>query len=150
MAVESAKFLESGDIQAVIDGQTVFVPNNPANRMRQQISEWEAEGNTITPWTPPPLPVPESISDRQFFQQLAIMDIISQAEAIAAVATGTLPAIFVTAINALPENQQFSARMLVQGATTFNRNNQFVSYFAAFQGMTSAQVDDLWRNAAEL
>ena len=42
--------LISGDnisIKATIDGETLFVPIDPANRHYQAIQEWVAEGNTI-------------------------------------------------------------------------------------------------------
>ena len=34
-------------ITATIDGQTISVPLDPANRHYQAIQEWVAEGNTI-------------------------------------------------------------------------------------------------------
>ena len=36
-------------ITAVIDGETLFVPLDTANRHYQAILDWVAEGNTITP-----------------------------------------------------------------------------------------------------
>ena len=42
--------LISGDnisIKATIDGETLFVPIDSANRHYQAIQEWVAEGNTI-------------------------------------------------------------------------------------------------------
>jgi len=95
-------------------------------------------------------PVPSQISDRQFFQQLAVMDLISEAEAIAAVSTGTLPAAMAGFIDQLPAEQRFAARMALQGATTFVRSNPLVETFGAMQGMTPEQVDDLWRAASLL
>ena len=38
---------ENSCINAVIDGETMFVPLDPANRHYQAIQEWVAEGNTI-------------------------------------------------------------------------------------------------------
>ena len=35
------------NIKAVIDGKTMYVPLDPANRHYQAIQEWVAEGNTI-------------------------------------------------------------------------------------------------------
>ncbi len=94
--------------------------------------------------------VPEEISDRQFFQQLSIMGLISEEEAEAAVSTGTLPPAMLVFIGQLPTEQQFPARMLLKGATSFRRSNPFVSEFGAMQGMTSSEIDDLWRAAAAL
>ena len=38
---------EKDHIEAVIDGQQMSVPIDPANRHYQAIQEWVAEGNTI-------------------------------------------------------------------------------------------------------
>tara|TARA_R110000803_G_scaffold82915_1_gene149083 strand:+ start:327 stop:500 length:174 start_codon:yes stop_codon:yes gene_type:complete len=35
------------NIKATVNGQTMFVPIDPANRHYQAILEWVAEGNTI-------------------------------------------------------------------------------------------------------
>lgn len=94
--------------------------------------------------------VPAEISDRQFFQQLAVMGLITEDEAIAAVATGTLPPAMVGFIDQLPAEQRFAARMALQGATTFLRSNPLVATFGAMQGMTSDDIDNLWRAAFAL
>lgn len=44
-------FNETGSIVVEIDGTTYFVPDDMSNRYRQMIAEWEAEGNTIPPYT---------------------------------------------------------------------------------------------------
>ena len=49
------------------------------------------------PEASPTAPVPDIISDRQFFQQLAILGLINEAEALAAVGPGTMPATLRTA-----------------------------------------------------
>ena len=64
-------YTESGSISATIDGILMTVPDDPANRHRQMIAEWEfdAEGNrvnTIPAYVPPPPPEPsdDEIIDR--------------------------------------------------------------------------------------
>jgi hypothetical protein len=52
--IESVQYDKNGAIVAVIDGKKLFIPDKPGNRHRQMIAEWEAQGNTITPYTPPP------------------------------------------------------------------------------------------------
>ena len=53
MDITSAQYRRNLDntanenIKAVIDGETMFVPLDPANRHYQAIQEWVAEGNTI-------------------------------------------------------------------------------------------------------
>lgn len=98
----------------------------------------------------PPLPVPDEISRRQFFQQMAVAGLISQTEAIAAVKAGEIPAALMAFVTSLPAEVQFAAEMLIIGATTFHRSHPLVEAFGTLQGLSSAQVDDLWRAAAVL
>lgn len=96
-------------------------------------------------------PVPARISDRQFFHQLAKMDAITKQEAKDAVKTGAIPAAMQGVIDSLPTaDERFDAEMLLSGAVEFQRNHPLVAVFAASQGWTSEQVDDLFRNAAKL
>lgn len=48
-------FTENGSIDATIAGVRMTVPNDPSNRHRQMIAEWEAKGNTIPAYVPPPV-----------------------------------------------------------------------------------------------
>ena len=52
MNVTSARYIQGLDgtnvsVKAVIDGETLFAPLDPANRHYAAILEWVAEGNTI-------------------------------------------------------------------------------------------------------
>jgi hypothetical protein len=96
----------------------------------------------------PPAPIP-TISDRQFFQQLAIEGIISQDEALASNAA-VIPAPLLNIINAMPADQQFAAKMIVSGATTFERGNPMTIAIGTAYGMTSDQIDAFFRAAASL
>jgi hypothetical protein len=99
---------------------------------------------------PPPEPSkPVSISRRQFFQQLAINTVISEADALKAQA-GVIPPAMDALIAAMPEDRQFSARMLVAGAANFNRTDPLVAEIGAAYKWTSAQIDKLWADAAKL
>lgn len=96
-------------------------------------------------------PVPKLISDRQFFQQLAVLGTITRQEAKDAVKTGEIPAVLQTVINNIYDAEdRFSAEMLMSGAVEFRRDHALVTYFAEFMGWTSDQVDDLFRAAAAL
>lgn len=98
----------------------------------------------------PPAPLPATISDRQFFQQLAIAGAISQAEALAAVKTGDIPANLQKVIDALPPDDKFNAEMLLSGATVFDRAHPMTGALGAAMGWKADQVDALWRAAAAL
>lgn len=97
----------------------------------------------------PALPCPQSISDRQFFQQLAVAGIITEADALASNAA-VIPAALLTIIEAMPADQQFAAKMLVSGATVFERNHPMTLAIGAARGMSSEQIDDFFRAAAAL
>lgn len=101
---------------------------------------------------PPPiaLPVPEEISDRQFFEALATVGLIPRVEAIAAVSVGAVPTAMEVFFAGMDEDAEFKARMLLQGAIAFHRHHPLVEAFGATQGMTAEQIDDLWRMAASL
>ena len=115
---------------------------------------WLYDGGKFSPPAEKPTSdvplVPDIISDWRFFQQLAVAGMITQTEALEAVKTGDIPAAMEAFINTLPADQQFSARMVLCGATQFSRSHPLVAEFAAANGMTSDQVDDLWIKAAKL
>lgn len=132
------------------DADNAYIPADPENVDYQEYLAWVADGNTPTPYTPPVI-VPGVISDRQFFQQAAVAGIITQAEAIAAVATGTIPSMLQTIIDGLPDaDQKFAATMLLAGATQFERNHPLTVAVGAHLGLTTAQVDDFFIAAAQL
>ena len=99
----------------------------------------------VEPPPPPPAPVPASISDRQFFQGLALQTIITQDEALAAVKTGDLPPLIAAYVAELPDAEKFSAEMLLSGATVFERAHPFTARFGLAMGWTDVQLDDFWR-----
>ena len=108
---------------------------------------------TATPVAPPPEPVPEEISDRQFFQALWEEGHISYEEAVAAVETGTIPATmegFIALLESYDEIGAKKARLLLKGATEFKRSNYIVPVFGSMYGMGENQIDELWRMAAVL
>jgi len=92
------------------------------------------------------------ISDRQFFQALAMMKppIITPEEALAAVRTGTIPEAFNHLMDGMDEQTHFVTEMLLSGATQFERDHPLVPKFGEAFGWTNDQIDDLWRMAAAL
>lgn len=98
----------------------------------------------------PPTPAPSTISDRQFFQQLARLGVIAEAEALAAVGPGEVPAALSAMIDTMPEAERFPARMLLTGATQFDRNHPLVPMFAAAFGWSTDDINTFWTAAASL
>ncbi|WP_037069309.1 hypothetical protein [Rhizobium favelukesii] len=114
---------------------------------------WGYTGGAFIPPPAPVLPVdvPAEISRRQFFQVLANRQLISKGEALTAVTAGTLPAALDALVSQiLDEDIEWEARMLFAGAQTFNRSNGFVDFFGAMQGMSTVDLDQLWRDASVL
>jgi hypothetical protein len=94
---------------------------------------------------------PRLISDRQFFQALALQGAITQEEALAAVRSGAIPAAMQAFIDAIADQeQQFGATMLLSGAVEFDRNHPLVESFRRAMGWTVQHTNDLWRLAATL
>jgi hypothetical protein len=94
--------------------------------------------------------IPMTISDRQFYQQIAVLGLITDAEALAAVKTGDIPATLQGLISALPADDQFAATMLLSGAVEFKRAHPLTVAFGAAMGWTSEQLDNLWVEASKL
>lgn len=103
-------------------------------------------------WMMEPLPeVIPNISDRQFFQQAAIEGFITQEEALAAVQTGTIPASLQAIVDTIQDpNEKFAAKMLLAGATTFQRNHPLTEAVGQAFGKTSEQVNTFFKDASLL
>lgn len=130
------------DTVAITEAQWLEFINN------QGLRKWN--GSEVVTYTPPPAPVvPQSISDRQFFQQLAVQGIITEDQALAANAA-VIPAPLVALIDAMPADQQFGAKMIVSGATVFERSNSLTIAIGTAYGMSSDQIDAFFRAAAAL
>lgn len=105
----------------------------------------------VLPLPEAPPPVPSIISDRQFFQQLAVEGTITPAEALAAVRTGELPAALLAILAGIAdEAERFAAEMLLSGATQIERAHPLTDAIGAATGRTPPQIDDFFRAAALL
>lgn len=102
---------------------------------------------TVDPATLPP-PVPPQVSDRQFFQALALNKTITEEEALAAVKTGEIPATLMALVDQLPD--KFGAEMLISGATIFERNHPLTNTLGVALGYKPEQIDDLFRQMGAL
>lgn len=98
----------------------------------------------------PAAQVPRIISDRQFFQQLANEGLITAEEALAAVGPGAIPASMDAMIESLPEADRFPARMLLTGATQFDKQDPLVSVLSSLFGWSSDKLNAFWADAYSL
>lgn len=126
------------------------IPVVEGNKDYIAYQDYVANGGTVLPPDPPAVPVPSQISDRQFFQQLAVAGIITQDDALNAVRVGAIPAPMQALVDALPANQQFAAKMLISGATVFERHHPMTETIGAAYGWNASQIDAFFTAAAEL
>ncbi|PYF05044.1 hypothetical protein BJ122_102270 [Rhodopseudomonas faecalis] len=120
---------------------------------------WSGAGYSIKPRTrefadppdvDPALPRPiVPLSRRQFYEALARSQYITEAEALAAMA-GVIPAPLGAAVDALAEQERFTARMLLAGGAEFRRDHPLVEIIGAAHGQSAAQIDAFFQQAAAL
>lgn len=118
----------------------------------EDFTGWTYSGGV---WTEPVLPeadpVPvDEVSDRQFFQALVVRGDITEAEALDAVGPGIIPPAMDGLIDQLPQDQHFAARMLIRGATRYERQHPIADLIRVLYGWTAGEADDFWRFAATL
>lgn len=131
-------------------GWSAIIPGDPG--WAEALEKYSGGDPTVSV-PPPPLATTltiSAISDRQMAQIMATKNIISEAEALAWVSSGTVPIAMDALVNGLPEGDRFAARMLLAGATTFERSHPLVAVLGASYGMSSGEIDDLFRAAALL
>lgn len=145
--IEFARYEANGTVTAgPIQGMT-FHGITPNSRFWDEVNAWTTLGHTIEPYVEPPEPVPEKISDRQFFQQMAIDGHITREEAEEAVGPGTIPATMTLLLEQVPEELRWQVRMLIRGATEFLRHDPNTILIGHLYGFTDEQVDEIWRKA---
>ncbi|NVP56096.1 hypothetical protein [Mycoplana rhizolycopersici] len=131
---------ETGSIKIVIEGIALFVPDDPGNRHRQMIAEWEAEGNTIPPYQPAPV-APPSITRRQML--LGLLSIgITEAMVEAEISEICDP---------IADPVEHAALMIEwRAAGTIERDHPLVTDLAGAFELPAEQVDALWIWASAL
>ncbi|WP_311276173.1 hypothetical protein [Methylobacterium sp. WCS2018Hpa-22] len=135
-----------GDVE-----MTTFAPYPPqAGELCALFAAAGGSDIAVEPYAPVEPEAVDVISDRQFFQQLAIDGVIDRAEALAAVRTGDIPAKLVVLISDLPADARFNAEMLISGAITFLRSHPLSDVIRNALGWTPQRLADFWRAAAAL
>ena len=112
---------------------------------------WVEEGNEPDDYAPPEAPPPTVISDRQFSQWLAEHELITWDEHEAWIGPGTVPAAILQAADQIEDELgRRRARSLLIGATSFERGHPTTLQFGGLLGFDEAQLDTIWREAAQL
>jgi hypothetical protein len=101
---------------------------------------------------PPPAPPPPvtDVSFWQFMLGAAALNIITLAEAEAAVDTRALPALFVAVLDQLPEPERTMARIKIKGITRVVRDDALFTLMVATGAATEAQIDAVFAAAAAI
>ena len=112
----------------------------------------EYNGYMLHKWMmdPPPPQVPVSITRRQCALQLFAMQIITAAEAVAMVQTGTPPALVVDYINALPTEEQRVIATINFAADNYYREDPTLIATMEANGGNDESIDQFFIAAAKL
>lgn len=111
----------------------------------------------IAPFAPQPEPDPEPedpraaippLTRRQVFIALHRLGLITATEAVAAAATGTVPAALEPVFAALPEPEQTDARVTFAAFQMAYRLDPMTAMIASASGMTEEQIDAIWTGYA--
>ncbi len=89
-----------------------------------------------------------TLTIRQFIIALAQAGFITPAEALAAATVRTIPAAIAAVFSGLPADQKLGAEITFGLMTQVSRNEPLVAACAASMGLTDAQVDAFFTNAA--
>lgn len=133
MEIQSVRHNEQNGFDAVIDGVPHFVPEASGNRYYEAILEWVAEGGVIEPAPEPPVVVPQVVSRFQARAVLHLAGLLEQVEL----------------IMADPETDML-AKLAWQDAQEFRRDSPTLLALSATLGLTDAQLDDLFIQAATI
>lgn len=111
----------------------------------------------IAPFAPEPVPEPgpediraaiPPLTRRQVFIALHRLGLITASEAMAAAATGKVPAVLEPAFGALPEPEQTDARVTFAAFQMAYRLDPMTAMIAAAAGKTDEQIDAIWTGFA--
>lgn len=132
-------FTEGGSIRVEIDSVEMFVPDDMANRHRQMIAEWEAAGNTIPAYEPPPAP------------PVTLAPLSARQLRLGLVGGGIALSSVEGAIAAIPDEQAKAvAEIEWQFASQFDRDHPLIEQVGTALGLTSEQIDSMWEAALAL
>lgn len=94
---------------------------------------------------------PQVVSDRQFYQGLALRGFCTPEEALDAVRAGVLPKGLRLFVDAIPDAQaRWAAEMLLSGAKEFHRDHSFVAQVGAWVGLDAEALDAFWSQCSSL
>jgi hypothetical protein len=145
--------IEGGIVVNVAVGDAEWAASIGAVQSDEAEIGWAYADGVFTPPEPPepaPPPVPASITRRQLLLQLAISEMISAPEALAAAQTGAVPAAVQAVFDQLEAADKLAAEITWATMSVAERGHPLVAALGATQAMIDADIDDFFRAAALL
>lgn len=105
MKIKNVTYSHDGSILAEINGEALSIPDDPENRRRRIIAEWEAGGNVINPYIEPePDPVVTILPAVTLWERLTELE--------------------AEQVNAVMATQPFRTRQIFLTANTFRSDHE--------------------------
>lgn len=130
MSLEVLGFEANGMIGLAVDGEFVLVPDDLANRHRQMIAEWEAQGNTVPPYVPPEPNRFQPLKPYQFWGAVR--------------ATGHEIDLNAWVDTIADPVQKGIASAMLEFSLEFRRDHPLIEAARVHLGMTETELNDLW------
>lgn len=139
-----ARYNAQGFVVAIVDGYEMTIPDDMDNRHRRMLADWEAGGNTIAPYEPPPSPTPEE-------NRATMPPLTARQLRLGLIGGGFSLSDVEATIDGIPDAQQKAvAEIEWQYAVQFERMHPLIEQVGASLGMTPEQIDALWEQALGL
>lgn len=141
--MEVLGYTETGSIAIIDHGEELVVPDDPLNRHRRLIADWEAEGNTIPPYAPP------TMTDEE--KRAAMPSLTARQFRLGMIASGITLASVQAAVDGIVDpTERAIAQVEWEYATQFERLHPLIMQLSGSLGLTAEQVDAMWQSATSL
>lgn len=142
-----AQPLDANEVGALV-GHAFADAAGQIARLEARMMQMTQERDAATPSPPQGASV---ISDRQFFQGLALRGLCTPGEGLEAVRAGVLPPALRAFVDAIDDrDERWAAEMLLAGAKEFRRDHAFVESVGAWAGLDAQALDSFWAQCAAL
>lgn len=135
MINEVIGYTKVGSIACVIDGEEYSVPDDMANRHRQMLADWVAQGNFIPPY----------IDNSSPYHPLYPVDF-----KLGMLTLNVTPDMVDAAIAQLQEPDRTRASIYWTSASMFYRDDAWLALIATYFGKTDDEVNGAWEYAMSL
>lgn len=141
--MEVLGYTETGSITIIDRGAELAVPDDPLNRHRRMIADWEAEGNTIPPYAPP------TMTDEE--KRAAMPRLTARQLRLGLIENGITLASVQAAVDGIADpTAREIAQVEWEYATTFERTHSLISQIGTALNLTPEEIDTMWEAADAL